>query len=129
MEAFIFIVLFLVIFGIFYVYISARNRERMAIIDKGTEFDLSIFENKKRFNFQGLLIRFGFLSVGVGLGIVVAIILENSMYDIFHHHVWNGNGDYNYTMDNSPPLYFAMIFIFGGLGLIAGYFAGRRKVD
>ena len=125
MEPFFILILFFVVFGIFYVYISARHKERMAIIEKGTEFDLSIFENKRKFNFQGLLMRFGFLSVGVGVGIVAAIILENSMFEIFHKHVSTSN--YTYTQDNSPALYFAMIFIFGGMGLILGYLTGRKK--
>ena len=39
------IVLFLVIFGIFYLYYSTRNRERLALIDKGV--DAGIFMRGK----------------------------------------------------------------------------------
>ena len=126
MEPFFILILFFVVFGIFYVYISARHKERMAIIEKGTEFDLSIFENKRKFNFQGLLMRFGYLSVGVGVGIVSALIVENTMFNDFHHNIYNGKY-FITTLDNTPSLYFAMIFIFGGLGLILGYFADRKK--
>jgi len=128
MEALIPIVLFLVIFGIFYLYITARNRERMAIIEKGTEFDLTILDTKRKFDFKGLFFRLGFLSVGVGLGIIVGMVVEATMYSTFHRQIYISN-KYIYTQNNSIPLYFSMVFIFGGLGLIIGYLVGRKKED
>jgi hypothetical protein len=98
----------------------------MAIIEKGTEFDLSIFENKRKFDFRGLLFRLGLLSVGVGFGVVIAIIIEALMFDTIHQRVFSGN-IYCYTQDNAPALFISMIFIFGGLGLILGFFLGRKK--
>ncbi|WP_311196042.1 hypothetical protein [Antarcticibacterium sp. 1MA-6-2] len=45
-EVIIFTVFFAVIFGIYYLYITARNRERMALIEKGA--DATIFYTGKR---------------------------------------------------------------------------------
>ncbi len=36
-EVIVPVVIFLVIFGIFYLYYSSRNKERMALIEKGAE--------------------------------------------------------------------------------------------
>ena len=44
-EVIIPVVIFLVIFGIFYLYYSSRNKERMALIEKGAE--ASIFFGPK----------------------------------------------------------------------------------
>ena len=45
-EVIILPLIFGVIFGIFYLYISARNKERLALIDKGAH--ASIFYGKDR---------------------------------------------------------------------------------
>lgn len=44
-EVIILPIIFGVIFGIYYLYISARNRERLALIEKGAE--ASIFTAKR----------------------------------------------------------------------------------
>jgi len=128
-SIFIPIVLFIIVFGIFYVYLTARNRERMAIIEKGTEFDLSMIDSKRKFDFKTLFMRLGFLCVGVGVGIVVATILDLTMHDTFHpvrYSMMDGKS-YPYLYDGSAPLYISLLFIFGGLGLILGYLLGKKK--
>jgi len=69
-------VIFGVIFGIFYLYISARNRERLALIEKGA--DASIFYSKdKRVTpiWKIIVLNLALLLMGIGAGIFIAGIL------------------------------------------------------
>jgi len=84
------------IFGILYVYFTARNRERMSMIDKGV--DPSIFTSKR--NYANMTLKFGMLLVGVALGILVGSLIDE------------------YTTLPEEVAYFSMIFLFGGLALI-----------
>lgn len=66
-------VMFGVIFGIFYLFISARNKERLALIEKGAE--ASIFYGKKgRVTpiWKVIVINLATLLMGIGLGIFTA---------------------------------------------------------
>ena len=85
------------IFGIVYLGITSRNRERMALIERGA--DPTLFETKKKPD-DGILLKWGLFLVGIGLGIVVAYFLSS------------GGG-----MDEGAA-YPAMIFIFGGVALV-----------
>lgn len=90
---------FAMIFGIVYVFVTARNRERMALIEKGA--DPKLFESVKSSSKTGLL-KWGLLLVGVGLGFFFADILINAGM-------------------NDETTYPAMICIFGGAGLLLAY--------
>jgi CBS domain containing-hemolysin-like protein len=94
---FIYLIIFSSLFGITYVWMSTRNKERMALIEKGA--DASLFATKKR-NFTNLTLKIGMLAAGIGIGILAGALL---------HH---------YTLLIQPVAYFSMIFIFGGLFLI-----------
>lgn len=68
------------IFGIFYLFISARNKERMALIEKGAE--ASIFYNKKQRTsslWKIIILNLALLFMGVGVGIFIAYILHNQI--------------------------------------------------
>ncbi|MDQ1266135.1 MAG: hypothetical protein QG635_1287 [Bacteroidota bacterium] len=123
MDIIIPIAFFATVFGICYIYFTARNRERLAMIEKSV--NLTMLESSRKFDYKGLLLHLGFLALGVGLGVALASVISNSMWDMFHkkiiHDTW-----VQYR-DDSPPLYVASIFIFGGLGLIAGYYFGRKS--
>ncbi len=114
-PAFVFIAFFASIFGIFYLYITTRNRERMAMIEKGV--DPALFSSVRLpktarggassgFKFT---LKAGMLFIGVGIGMVVSIFFDG-MVD---HQIY-------------PLLVFGIIFISGGAGLIAGYYMGRN---
>jgi hypothetical protein len=107
-----FIALFATVFGIYYVSVTTRNRERMALIDKGA--DASLFNTGKEgqvslFNWNKFTLKLGMLFMGVGLGIIAGSILD--------------------TMDVMPdgPDYVSMIFLFGGLSLVLFYIIDRKK--
>jgi len=92
---------FATIFGIVWIAVSARNKERLALIEKG--LDAGIFKEAGQTHWRYGALKFGLLAIGIGIGLVVANILE-----------------VNGIMDDEVA-YFAMIFIFGGLGLLSYY--------
>ncbi len=91
------LIVFSSIFGIFYVWISTRNKERMALIEKGA--DASLFATKKK-NFTNLTLKFGMLAIGIGTGILVGSLLSS------------------YTALGKEVAFPSMIFLFGGLFLV-----------
>lgn len=97
---------FAMVFGIFYLGITARNKERMALIERGA--DPSLFESVKKGTPHRLL-KWGMFLFGIGLGIVVADILVKN--DVMRE----------------DSAYFAMIFIFGGLALIGTHLYSRKE--
>ena len=97
---------FAMIFGIVYLGITSRNRERMALIERGA--DPALFESKKKTGVSGVM-KLGLFLVGIGLGIVIAYFLVSGGME-------------------EGAAYPAMIFIFGGLALIASYL-WQRKMD
>jgi hypothetical protein len=101
-----FIVSGAVVFGVLYVFYTTRNRERMALIEKNA--DPSILKPGSNGSFKLSAIKFGMLMMGVGLGILFGSILEAT------------------TLIKDEVAYFSMIFLFGGAGLFASYFVGRK---
>ena len=91
------LIVFTSIFGIFFVWISTRNKERMALIEKGA--DASLFATKKK-NYLNLTLKFGMLAVGIGIGILMGSIISS------------------YTMLDEGVAFPSMIFLFGGLFLV-----------
>jgi len=89
-----------------YVWISSRNKERMALIEKGA--DASLFATKKK-SFTNITLKFGMLAAGIGLGILMGALLVE------------------YTRLVEPVAYFSMIFIFGGTGLIINALMEKKQ--
>jgi hypothetical protein len=107
-EAIIFPLLFAIIFGIFYLYISARNKERLALIEKGA--DASIFYGKDRKVtpiWKVIIINLALLLVGIGTGVLLSeAIVQAGMEE-----------------DVARP---GVIFLTAGLGLFAGFALTKR---
>ncbi len=97
---------FAMIFGIVYIIVTARNRERMALIEKGA--DPRLFESVKRSKTYQF-VKWGLFLFGIGLGIVFGDLLSQSG-----------------AMSHGAA-YFSMIFIFGGLALVASHFLLKKK--
>jgi hypothetical protein len=98
------ITFFLAIFGIVYVVISARNRERLAMIEKGVS-PSSFMENTHR---KRTSIRLGMLSVGIALGILAGQMIGH------------------FTIMHREPATFSMIFLFGGLALVVEHYLAKK---
>ncbi len=105
-EILIPLMVFSCIFGVVYLFVTSRHRERMALIEKGA--DASIFHSGTA---PGKTSRFMVLNIaltcmGVGLGIVAAIAMYNT----------TGN----------DAVYPACIFFMAGAGLFASYLLNAR---
>ena len=96
--------LFLMIFGIVYLIFSTRNRERLALIEKGV--DASIFlkgSGKGVPAWKIFVVNFAFLLIGTGVGIFLALLITT------------------YTSLEDDAVYPSIIFIMAGVGLLTGF--------
>lgn len=67
------LIFFGTVFGIIYIYYTTRNRERMALIEKGLGADLF---NTNNSNFLARMsLKIGMFVVGIGLGILTGHLL------------------------------------------------------
>ena len=94
---------FATIFGIVYVFLITRYRERMSMLEKG--INPSSFNPKPGTSYT---LKLGMLSVGIALGILAGNLLHRT------------------DMLERAPSYFAMIFLFGGLSLIVNFIIDRK---
>lgn len=92
------------IFGIFYLYFSTRNKERLALIEKGA--DATIFMKGKQHTapiWKVLILNLALLLMSIGIGVFIASIL-----------------DYNLGVDEDVA-YPGTIFLMAGIGLFVGF--------
>ncbi|WP_033961359.1 DUF6249 domain-containing protein [Psychroserpens jangbogonensis] len=104
MEVIIIGIIFGSIFSVFYLYFSTRNKERLALIEKGV--DASIFMRGKQQTapiWKVLILNFALLLMGIGIGVFIASLLDNLT-----------------TLDEEA-VYPATIFFMAGLGLFLGF--------
>lgn len=97
-------IMFGVIFGIFYLYLSTRNKERLALIEKGA--DASIFMKGKGYAspiWKVIILNLALLLMGIGIGVFIASLLDN------------------YTTLDDDAVYPAVIFFMAGVGLFVGF--------
>ncbi|AUC85078.1 hypothetical protein CW731_07150 [Polaribacter sp. ALD11] len=111
--AIVFMFLFAIIFGIFYLFFSTRNKERLALIDKGV--DATIFmkgqQNRKAAPFWKILIlNLGLLAMGIGTGMFVGSIL------------------YKHLGFENEVAYIGSMFLCAGGALLIG-FQQTKKLD
>jgi hypothetical protein len=107
-----FIAFLATVFGIFYVFVTTRNKERMSLIEKGA--DASLFNTGKEgqkswFNWNKVTLKLGMLLMGVGVGIIAGSILDSM--NIMEH-----GADYT-----------SMVFVFGGFSLVLFYLIDRKN--
>jgi hypothetical protein len=96
---------FAMIFGIFYI----RNRERMAMIERG--MDPRSYKAQPA-PYQNL--KWGLLLIGAGLGLFLAYLLDRTVFVS--------------TRDENEAIYFGLIAIFGGLGLVLSYRIEKKEL-
>jgi len=111
MEVAILAIIFGSVFGVFYLYFSSRNKERLALIEKGA--DASIFNIGKRqgSTWKVVVLNIAFLLMGVGVGVFLANILDT------------------YTSMDDEAVYPALIFLMAGLGLYIGFTQTKKAVE
>lgn len=101
---------FLVVFGMVYLFLSTRNKERLALIEKGV--DASVFMRGPKANsgsfYKVVLLNIALLLMGIGLGIFLGLILST------------------YTSLNSEAIYPAVIFFTAGAALFIGFSMTRK---
>lgn len=107
-EVIIIPIIFGVLFAIAYLYFSTRNKERLALIEKGA--DASIFVQGKRRAapiWKILLLNLALLLAGIGVAIFVASFLVTMGVD-------------------DDVAYPGTIFLLAGIGLFVGYTMTKR---
>jgi hypothetical protein len=102
------------IFGIRYL----SNRENMAMIEKG--LDPKLKQDRRPAPFRNL--KWGLLLVGSGLGLFLAYLLDNFVLNNIKTQV-----AHEYNDGANAPIYFALIAIGGGIGLITSYRIERKQ--
>ena len=101
--------LFLAIFGVVYLFISTRNKERLALIEKGV--DAGIFMKGKQSGIPTgriIILNLALLLIGIGVGVFIALLLTT------------------YTSLNQDAVYPALIFLMAGIGLFAGFYMTKN---
>ena len=116
MPEVVFISLFIIIFGIFFLHYSTRNKERLSLIEKGA--DASIFfsakapQSKKSVPiWKVLILNLAVLLMGIGAGIFMGSILEA------------------YTAIDSGVGYAGSVFLMAGVGLFIGFTQSKKLVE
>jgi hypothetical protein len=104
MEALIVFIIFGSIFAIAYLYFSTRNKERLALIEKGA--DATIFVRGKQQTapiWKVFILNIALLFMGIGIGVFIASLLDH------------------YTTLDNDAVYPATIFLMAGIGLFVGF--------
>ena len=116
MPEVVFISLFIIIFGIFFLHYSTRNKERLALIEKGA--DASIFFSAKAAQkkssvplWKVLILNLAVLLMGIGAGIFLGSILEA------------------YTLIDDGVAYAGSVFLMAGVGLFIGFTQSKKLVE
>jgi hypothetical protein len=100
----------------FYFYLRFRNKERMALIEKGVDVT-EIFKSRD-FSFKFPWLRLGILALGIGFGICCTYLV-----------LVQAPPEYTKSGLDEVILLFSLL-IFGGLGIIFGHIlerSGKKK--
>lgn len=96
---------FALVFGSLYIFYTTRNKERLALIEKGASPEL--FKLKADTNSGYRNFKYGLFCIGIALGILAGYFLsEGGMKE--------------------EPAYFSMIFLFGGIALVISFFLQKK---
>jgi len=104
MEVAVLAIIFGSIFGVFYLYFSSRNKERLALIEKGV--DASIFMKGKQHAapiWKVIILNLALLLMGIGAGIIIGGVFTEAL---------------NLNNEIAMP---GTIFLCAGAGLFIGF--------
>lgn len=95
-----------------YFYLQARNKERMALIEKNATME--IFQVQK-VGFRFPWLKFGMIVTGGGFGLCLSFILMLSP-------------QFETLIDNTEGMVpFGLMFFFGGLGIVIAHYLEKPK--
>ncbi|CAL2103293.1 conserved membrane protein of unknown function [Tenacibaculum sp. 190130A14a] len=122
--AIVFMFLFAVIFGIFYLFYSTRNKERLALIEKGVDAKIFMQGEKKRSTLTGrvIILNLALLAMGIGVGVLFGALLSS---------IFGYSGPWEMRPSNavdSEVFFVSSIFICAGAALFIG-FNLTKKLD
>jgi hypothetical protein len=101
-DAIVSITLFAAVFGMVYIYLMTRHRERMAILEKNIDYPFPVT------NFNNITLKYGMFLIGISIGFIMGWFLEqNGMSE--------GIG------------YISMICLWGGISLIISYISIQKQ--
>jgi hypothetical protein len=98
---------FALVFASLYVHLTTRNKERLALIEKGA--DPQLFKTKESGSTFRTL-KLGLFFIGIAIGIIGGYFLTESGME-------------------EEPAYFSMIFLFGGIALASSYFFEKKHSE
>ncbi len=107
-EILIPILIFLGAFALAFGIRHLKNKERMAMIERGMDPRTDI--PKQQQNNPAFTLTFGLLLIGSGLGLFIAYMMD--------HFALGDRGN--------PAIYFSLIAVFGGSGLFTAYFIENK---
>jgi ABC-type Fe3+-siderophore transport system permease subunit len=108
-EVIIVPIIFGILFGIVYLFFTTRNKERMALIEKGIGAEIFNKGNRKTAPvWKVFILNLALLLMGIGLGTLLASIID---------HV---------TTLDEDALYPGIIFLTAGTGLLAGFYMTKN---
>jgi uncharacterized membrane protein YfcA len=105
-DAVVSLAAFAAVFGMVYVFLMTRHRERMTMLDRGL---IKSPFNQPQNGTLGL--KYGMFLIGISAGILMGWVL------------------YNYCGMEDGVSYTAMIFLFGGVSLIASYLITKKNKE
>jgi hypothetical protein len=122
--ALVFMFLFAIIFGIFYLFYSTRNKERLALIEKGVDAKIFMQGEKKRSTLTGrvVVLNLALLAMGIGIGVLLGALLSS---------VFGYSGSWADRPTNaidSEVFFISSIFICAGGALFGGFYL-TKKLD
>jgi hypothetical protein len=100
-DALVSVVLFAAVFGMVYVYLITRHRERMTILEKNVA--VSPFKSTNNTS----LLKYGVVWLGISAGLIAGYIL------------------YNLGLEESFS-YASMVFLFSGISMIIAFFVAQK---
>ena len=96
-------VFFARVFGVLYTFLITRNKERLAMIEKGA--DPSIFAQRR----TRIGLKLGLLAMGIAIGVLMGQMIVHL------------------TSMEKEPATFSMVFLWAGAGLVLEHFLAKKE--
>lgn len=101
----------------------------MALIEKGMNPRTSSPEEPRRYS----ALKYGLMFAGGGLGLAIAFLLERALAKSYQRETpYYGDGPVQFRMttytEDFPQLYFALIILGAGIGLVSAYLIMRKDL-